>query len=183
MQKFFNQLECCDQISGVMLSGWENAVNYQYCRNLGHLQAEVLIKYQDTQSQTGYAMILRVLPTFIIFFMIVGEFSIYVTIVYHLWNHDKRSLLNKTISDNMRQERNHKNVITLSGQAFSFFLEIVMVIYCLFHMKYTKFADPSMMSILIIIANSSVSVAHFVVSHELKRYLKSEWNISIPFLS
>ena len=80
MQKFFNQLECCDQISGVMLSEWENAVNYQYCRNLGPLQAEVLIKHQDTQSQTSYAMILRVLPTFIIFFMIVGEFSIYVTV-------------------------------------------------------------------------------------------------------
>ena len=149
--------------------------------NLGPLQAGILIKHQDTHSQTGYAMTLRVLPTFIIFFMVVGEFSIYVTFVYHLWNHDKGSLLNKTITVSMRQERNHKNVITLSGQAFSFFLEIVLVIYCLFHMKYTKFADPSMMSILIIIANSSVSVAHFVVSHELKRYLKSEWNISSLF--
>ena len=166
-------------------SGWENAVTYQYCMNLGPLEAEILINHMDMdhQSSDTFAMILRVFPTFIIMLMMIGEFSIYLRIVYHLWKHDERSLLNKTITVNMRQERNHKNVITLGGQAFSFFVELVMAIYCLIHMKYTKLADPSMMSILIIIANTSVSVAHFVASHELKRFLRSEWNISIPFFS
>ena len=151
-------------------------MTYQYCMNLGPLEAEILINHMDHQSSNtfaAFAMILRVFPTFIIMFMMIGEFCIYLRIVYHLWKHDERSLLNKTITVNMRQERNHKNVITLGGQAFSFFVELVMAIYCLIHMKYTKLADPSMMSILIIIANTSVSVAHFVASHELKRFLQS----------
>ena len=82
----------------------------------------------------------------------------------------------------MRQERNHKNVITLGGQAFSFFVELSVAIYCVIHMNYTT-ADPSNMPILIIIGSTIVSVGQFVCSHELKRYLRSEWNILIPFLS
>ena len=155
-------------------SGWENAVTYQYCMNLGPLEAEILNNHINYEPNNGYAFILMA--------MLIGEFIIYIIIVYHLWNHDEKLQLDKIITINMRQERNHKNVITLGGQAFSFFVELSVAIYCVVHMNYTT-ADPSNMPILIIIGSTIVSVGQFVCSHELKRYLRSEWNISIPFLS
>ena len=143
--------------------------------NLGPLEAEILNNHINYEPNNGYAFILMA--------MLIGEFIIYLIIIYNLWNHDERLQLNKIITVNMRQERNHKNVITIGGQAFSFFVELSVAIYCVFHMNYTKSADSSNMSILIIIGSTLVSVAHFVCSHELKRFLRSEWNISIPFLS
>ena len=96
-----------------MQSGWESSVTYQFCMNLGPLEAEILNNHINYEPNNGYAFILMA--------MLIGEFFIYLTIICHLWNHDERLQLNEIITIKMRQERNHKNVITLSGQAFSFF--------------------------------------------------------------
>ena len=124
---------------------------------------------------------LRLGPGVVLMLCVVGELSIYCGIAYHLWKHDKRSLNNKTITVTMRKERNQKNVITLGGQAFAFFVEIITSGYILFHMKYTNLTDPSTMSVMILVSNSLVSISQFLSSHELKRYLRTEWNIHIPF--
>ena len=163
------------------MSGWENAVNYQFCMDMEKMEVEALLRYKNLLTEFDLAMILRLGIGVVISLMLIGELTIYVGIAYYLWNHDKRSQLNKTITVTMRKERNQKNVITLGGQAFAFFVEIIAGVYVLFHMKYTNLTDPSTMSIVILTTNSIVSLSQLVSSHELKRYLKTEWNIRIPF--
>ena len=163
------------------MSGWENAVTYQYCMSLGQQEVETILLHKNQQTENSLAIMMRIGPALFLMLVMIGEFAIYIRIVSHLWNHDKKSLLNKTITVNMRKERNHKNVITLGGQAFSFFVEIFCCMYVLFHMKNTDMTDPSTMPIMIIIGNTLVSVYHFASSHELKRFLKSEYNIHVPF--
>ena len=163
------------------MSGWENAVNYQFCMDLEKREVEILLGYKNLLTKVDLAMMLRLGIGVVISLMVIGELTIYIGIAYYLWNHDKRSQLNKTITVTMRKERNQKNVITLGGQAFAFFVEIIAGVYVLFHMKYTNLTDPSTMSIVILTTNSIVSLSQLVSSHELKRYLKTEWNIRIPF--
>ena len=163
------------------MSGWENAVNYQFCMDMEKMEVEALLRYKNLLTEFDLAMILRLGIGVVISLMLIGELTIYVGIAYYLWNHDKRSQLNKTITVTMRKERNQKNVITLGGQAFAFFVEIITAVYVMFHMKYTNLTDPSTMSIVILTTNSIVSLSQLVSSHELKRYLKTEWNIRIPF--
>ena len=168
-------------ISGVVMSGWENTVSYQFCMGMGKLEVDTLLLHKNLLPKDNLAIMLRIGPGLFLMLVVLGEFCIYVSIISHLWNHDKKSLLSKTITVDMRKERNHKNVITLGGQAFSFFVEILICIYMLFHMKNTDMSDPSTMPMMIIIGSSVLSMSHFASSHELKRYLKSEWNIHVPF--
>ena len=165
------------------MSGWENAVNYQFCMDMEKREVEALLWHKNHHTKNDLAIMLRVGPGIVLMLCVVGELSIYSGIAYHLWNHDKWSVINKTITVSMRKERNQKNVITLGGQAFAFFVEIFTSAYILFHMKYTNLKDPSTMSVMILVSNSLVSVSQFLSSHELKRYLKAEWNIQIPFSS
>ena len=162
------------------MSGWENTVSYQFCMGLGQLEVDTLLLHKNLHPKDSLAIMLRIGPGLFLMIVTIGEFCIYVSIIFFLWNHDKESFLSKTITVDMRRERNHKNVITLGGQAFSFFMELLICVYMLFHMKNTDMSDPSTMPIMIIIGSSVLSICHFVSSHELKRYLKSDWNIHIP---
>ena len=162
------------------MSGWENTVSYQFCMGLGQLEVDTLLLHKNLHPKDSLAIMLRIGPGLFLMIVTIGEFCIYVSIIFFLWNHDKESFLSKTITVDMRRERNHKNVITLGGQAFSFFVELLICVYMLFHMKNTDMSDPSTMPIMIIIGSSVLSIFHFASSHELKRYLKSDWNIHIP---
>ena len=162
------------------MSGWENTVSYQFCMDLGQLEVDTLLLHKDLHTKDSLAIMLRIGPGLFLMIVTIGEFCIYISIIFFLWNHDKESFLSKTITVDMRRERNHKNVITLGGQAFSFFVELLICVYMLFHMKNTDMSDPSTMPIMIIIGSSVLSIFHFVSSHELKHYLKSDWNIHIP---
>ena len=166
---------------GVVMSGWENAVNYQFCMDMEKREVEALLRHKNLQTKNDLGIMLRLGPGLVLMLCVVGELSIYCGIACHLWKHDKRSLNNKTITVTMRKERNQKNVITLGGQAFAFFVEIITSGYILFHMKHTNLTDPSTMSVMILVGNSLVSISQFLSSHELKRYLRTEWNIHIPF--
>ena len=162
------------------MSGWENTVSYQFCMGLGQLEVDTLLLHKNLHPKDSLAIMLRIGPGLFLMIVTIGEFFIYISIIFFLWNHDKESFLSKTITVDMRKERNHKNVITLGGQAFSFFVELLICVYMLFHMKNTDMSDPSTMPIMIIIGSSVLSIFHLASSHELKRYLKSDWNIHIP---
>ena len=158
-----------------MLSGWEKAVFYQYCMNQGYLKAKVINEYSYDTSYDNYIWALRLTPLFITMILPLVEFTIYTTIIWHLWKHDKRSVENQTITNRMRQDRTNKNVITLSGQAGTFVVEFVVTIYVIINVKYLSIADPSLMPIILTITNTVLSISQFVTSHELKRFVKSVW--------
>ena len=162
-----------------MLSGWEKAVFYQYCMDQGHLKAKVINEHSYDSTYDNYIWALRLTPLFITMILPLAEFTIYTAISWHLWKHDKRSVENKTITNRMRRDRNDKNVITLSGQAGTFVVELIVTIYVIIHVKNLSIADPSLMPIILTITNTVLSISQFVTSHELKRFVKSVWYESI----
>ena len=67
---------------------------------------------------------MRFLSIIIMQVLFLGEIAIYMKICYTLWKHDKG--MKGKISKNDMQQRKQKNVITLSGQVISFFVEFAV---------------------------------------------------------
>ena len=70
------------------------------------------------------------------------------------------------------QTRKRKNVITLTGQTITFFMEIVVTI--LMQLLYTKsgieFLEPSEMTAYLIIGSMIVTLTQIYTSPELRRF-------------
>ena len=103
--------------------------------------------------------------------MVVGEMIIYIRLCYTLWNHDE-SMKNKISSDDLRQ-RKRKNIISLSGQVITFFVEFLTSMYIISCIQ--NLVDVSIFPILFITSTSIISVVQLCTSHELKRYIKSKF--------
>ena len=73
------------------------------------------------------------------------------------------------ISKNVFELRRKRNVITMTGQAFSFVMEFGMAIAinCMISMQ----VDSAIYVICLISASSILSLLHVLTSHELRRYL------------
>ena len=102
--------------------------------------------------------------------LFLGEFGIYVKICYTLWRHDKR--MKGKISNNDMQQRKRKNVITLSGQVISFFVEFLTSLFTVAQIFNSDMADPSVMPLVIIASTTIISMSQLWTSHECKRYIK-----------
>ena len=111
--------------------GWEKSILFQFCMDIGPFQAQTIVEHQD-KNLSMFIKIIRVCPVVIGQFLMFGELSIYVWLIYQLWKHDEISQKKKVITEMMRKERNQKNVITLFGQTSSFLVEVVQ---CLNTMK------------------------------------------------
>ena len=106
--------------------------------------------------------------------MFVGEIIIYIKLYYTLWNHDE-SIKDKISDDDLRQ-RKMKNIIGLSGQVITFFVEFfcsIIAIANIFNQK--LISDASFKPIFFITISSIISISQLWTSHELKRYIKSEF--------
>ena len=156
--------------------GWEKAVNYQQCMDLGHKQVETLQEYKIKEYDDLIYKGLRAFLGLVIRCFILLEFVIYLWIIYHLWKHDERSFKEKVISNHMRKERNHKNIITLKGQMLTFLIEIIYSIYVAMHNFNPDFADASVKSISLIIASTIVSIVQILTSHEMMRFVRRHLN-------
>ena len=103
--------------------------------------------------------------------MVVGEMIIYIRLCYTLWNHDE-GMKNKISCDDLRQ-RKRKNIISLSGQVITFFVESLLSLYAIVFSQ--NLIDVSILPILFITSTSIISVVQLWTSHELKRYIKSKF--------
>ena len=103
--------------------------------------------------------------------MVAGEMIIYIRLCYVLWNHDE-GMKDKISSDDLRQ-RKRKNIISLSGQVITFFVESLLSLYAIAFSQ--NLIDVSIFPILFITTTSMISVVQLWTSHELKRYIKSKF--------
>ena len=171
-------------ILGVMASfatsfymyGWDKSILYQYCMDEGHEKVEILHQYNIQEYNNFLFKALQVIPGTIIRSLILLELLIYLWIIYHLWKHDKENCEQKVITQQMRNQRNHKNIITLKGQIITFVIEIVYFLYIAVHTFDSAFVDASVMPMSLIIISTVTSVVQILTSHEMMRFLKSYFN-------
>ena len=116
---------------------------------------------------------LRILTVVIFQLMFVGEIVIYIKLYFTLWKHDE-GMKDKITTDDLHQ-RKRKNIISLSGQVISFFVEFLTSLYILGIIFNQDLSDASLAPIVKITSTSIVSISQLWTSHELKRYIKSEF--------
>ena len=105
--------------------------------------------------------------------MFVGEILIYMKLYYTLWNHDE-SIKNKITDDDLRQ-RKRKNIIGLSGQVVTFFVEFFGSLIIIANIFNQNLINASVAPIINIVVTSIISISQLLTSHELKRYIKSKF--------
>ena len=166
-------------VGGVTLNGWEKAISYQFCRNFGPAQADVIHHYENREYNHTIVKLLRLGAVVIGQVVVIGELVIYLWILYHLYKHDKQKHEEGVITNDMVIERKQKNVITLYGQIASFVVEIVLSIYIIIHVSVTSITDPSIFPITNIVTFTIIALTQFFSSHEMKRFVQEMWNISL----
>ena len=158
--------------------GWEKSINYQECMDMGHEQVQTLQAYNiDDYNGFLYYVGIRVFIMLIGRSFILLELLIYLWMIYDLWKHDERSYQEKIITDQMRKERNHKNVITLRGQVITFLIEILFSVYSATHNLNADFVDATAYSIALIIGSTIISLVQILTSHEMVRFVKRHFNL------
>ena len=159
--------------------GWEKALFYQFCMNLGTAEVDTLHKYthENTILDPSYLKWVR----FVLYLygqgLFVAELAIYAWILFNLWKHDKRNHLEGIITEPMKKERNQKNVITLYGQVTSFLVETAFNIYSMVHISNLSMFEASFMFIFQIVASTIISAIQLATSHEMRRFLKNRFNL------
>ena len=159
-------------VVGMKFVGWEKSFVVQYCINLSPVYADIVNAYSQG-SIFVFGKILRTIKIVIIQGMVIGEFLIYVKIMFSIWKHDKNAKDKDIISPQDRKQRNHKNVITLYGQAATFLVKLIISIYVLIYHFYipVENRDPSHLVISFLISHTIVSVTQFLCSHELRNFV------------
>ena len=158
-------------------STWEGTGSYRFCKDMNKAQADVLMIHRQDFSLASNAydvLLMKVTYIFIGQGLAIFEFAVYAKIIYDLWLHDREFLKGGIITQNMRQERNRKNVLTLKGQIACFVVETsrisVMIIGPIFNL-----ADVTSLTVIVpIIGNSLVAFTQLWASHEVKRFVKEK---------
>ena len=110
--------------------------------------------------------------------LFLAELVIYIKIWYILWKHDQG--MQHLLSSKDLQQRKRKNVMTLSGQVISFFIEFIVSLFTLAHVLNNDMADATVMPVVIITSSSVISMSQLWTSHESKRYIRFkliDWKI------
>ena len=154
---------------------WEILAMYRICTDQDLNYADIVATYESRGSfiyPTAFEKGSFIFPVAMGQIMAIVEFGIYAKIIYGLWCHDKKYQLDGTITNDMKQHRCRKNIITLKGQIACFVIETSC------HATYAigfivKFEDSSSINpVMTIFSQSLVSIAQFWASHELRRFVK-----------
>ena len=152
--------------------GWEKSIHYQFCMDMGHEQVETLHQHKIEDYNDLELKSIQAFLGFIARCFILLELVIYLWIIHQLWKHDEENYKEKIITDRMRQERKHKDVVTLKGQVLTFIIEIVCSIYIGLHNSNPALVDASTKSITLIVTSSIISVVQILTSHEMMRFIR-----------
>ena len=158
------------------INGWERVPNYQECMDMGHQHVETLQAYNMDEFNELVFKGFWVFLGLVIRSCVLLEFLIYLWMIYQLWNHDKENFKEKIITDQMRRDRNHKNIVTLKGQVITFLIEIIYSIYVAVHNSQAHFADASIRSISLIVGSTIISLVQILTSHEMMRFVKRHFD-------
>ena len=82
-----------------------------------------------------------------------------------------------TVWEDVRRERNTKNIITLKGQMISFAIEFAYGIFVVLLSNNVSFSDPSLMILIKIVGSTVISVVQLMSSHEMKRFIRQRFNM------
>ena len=118
---------------------------------------------------------LRFLTIMFLLSMVIGEMLIYAKLYYILWNNDER--MKKYISSGDLCQRKRKNIISLSGQVISFFVEFFFSLFIIANVMNQNLVDSSLFPIFNIAISTIISICQLSTSHELKRYIRSLFDI------
>ena len=160
------------------LFGWEKAMFFQFCMNLGTTEVNTILDYtyRNERIDTSYFKMIRIpLSSFGQALMIL-ELAIYAWILFNLWKHDKDNHKNGIITETMKKERNQKNVITLYGQVATFVVETAISILILVHLSKST-AEVSFLPISQVVGSTTISIIQLATSHEMRRFLKNQFNL------
>ena len=160
--------------------GWEKALFYQFCMNLGTAEVNALHKYTYQNNHHFNESHLKWLRFCLHLFgqvLFTVELVIYAWILYNLWKHDKKNHSKGIITEPMKRERNQKNVITIYGQVSSFLVETAFNIYTLVQFSNLSLFEASLMPISQIVASTIISTIQLATSHEMRRFLKNQFNL------
>lgn len=109
-------------------------------------------------------------------FLGICEFIMYFQMFKTLRNKDE--ILKKNIGKEMYQKRTKRNVISLTGQAFGFGIELIAMITLHLMIQLdleSVFFQPQMVSFYTIVASTLISISQFITSSDMRRfYLKTE---------
>ena len=159
--------------------GWEKAIFYQFCMNMGTVEANTFQKYSnkntdfDPSHLKGVRFVLHLYGQG----LFIAELAIYTWILFNLWKHNKRNHSEGIITEHMKKERNQKNVITLYGQVLAFLVETAFNIYALVHFSNLSMFEASFMPISQIVASTIISAIQLATSHEMRRFLRNQFNL------
>ena len=159
--------------------GWEKAVLYQFCMNMGPVEVSTIHEYADTENDLNGTpiAIVRIVISTVSQSLLVLELAIYVWILFNLWKHDQKNHSDGIITKDMKRERNQKNVVTLRGQALTFFVETAFNIYIMIHYSDHDVVQASFMPLSLIVVSTVISLIQLITSHEMRRYLKNQFNL------
>ena len=162
---------------GYSTLGWEKAMLHQYCMNDGTEKVETLHNYKIDHPNDRLYKSLRFVPNVIIQVLMLVEIAIYVWMIFKLWKHDRDNFKLKIITEDVRKERNNRNIITLQGQILCFVIEFGYGI-CVALLAYNfSFSDPSVMIFIKMVASTAISVVQLMSSHEMKRFIRGQFNM------
>ena len=157
--------------------GWEKAILFQFCMDIGWNEVQAINQFNQEEDNDLFFKILRFAPLALAQALVIVEFIIYIWIIFHLWKHDRQVHQSGVITGHMKKERNQKNVITLVGQISSFSVEIAFGIYTSIHVSNSSRIDSSVMPIFVIVGSTVISLVQICTSHEMKRFVASEFNL------
>ena len=131
-------------------------------------------QFDDDDDNGSSDKILRALNIFVAQTLLLAELCIYAYIVRDLWKYDEKYYRNKTITPQMRKE---KNVITLRGQISTFLIESATVMFFFTSVLISGMSDnTSYVPFMIVIVPSIVPISQLLTSHEIRRDVKSKFD-------
>ena len=96
-------------------------------------------------------------------------------IMYCLWKHDENYFQSKIITNYMLNTRKEKNIITIKGQIFTFFVEIGITMYLIFQNLFSELShDTSLIAVTFVTSFTILSLSNLFTSDEMRRYVKSK---------
>ena len=157
---------------------WEVVGSFRFCKDMATEQADILMIFRQDKSilhSTAYNVLLEKIAMVIVSQgLAVFEFAIYAKIIYDLWLHDREFFEGGIITQDMRQERNRKNIINLKGQIACFLVETSRILFLVIGPIF-NFVDFTSLTVIVpIITNSLVAFTQLWASHEVKRFIKEK---------
>ena len=159
--------------------GWESAIYFQFCMNLGPAEVKTILRYtnRNDQIEMSYFKMIRIVCLLFGQALIMLELTIYAWILFNLWKHDMENHKNGIITELMKKERNQKNAITLFGQMATFVVENTVAIYFSVHIANSSAEVSFLMPFAEIVVSTTISTIQLTTSHEMRRFLKKLFNI------